>query len=143
MIEVPKSWVLRKVYVLHQSEVPQVQAALPDRYLHPDIFYLSHSISVRVSKNGLDREYGALTPVNTQKLRIWRLGHDCHQRRMDELRAEKEFVQRSPMRTLDLFAGVGAFSLGLKESGGFSITHAIEIGPSTAKTLKCCFPDRS
>jgi DNA (cytosine-5)-methyltransferase 1 len=45
-------------------------------------------------------------------------------------------VQSNKLQTLDLFAGVGAFSLGMKESAGFNVTHAIEIGPSTAETLR-------
>ncbi|KAF8963951.1 S-adenosyl-L-methionine-dependent methyltransferase [Flammula alnicola] len=43
---------------------------------------------------------------------------------------------RKPLRTLDLFGGVGAFSRGLAEgSGCLEITHAIEISPSAAQTF--------
>jgi len=51
-----------------------------------------------------------------------------------------EFLQQSESKllpTLDLFGGVGAFSCGLAEgSGCLDVTHAIEIGPSAAKTFK-------
>jgi DNA (cytosine-5)-methyltransferase 1 len=46
-------------------------------------------------------------------------------------------MKPKPLPTLDLFAGVGAFSRGLKEgSDCLKVTHAIEIGPSAAKTLQ-------
>lgn len=45
-------------------------------------------------------------------------------------------IREKPLATLDLFGGVGAFSQGLAEgSGSLSIAHAIEIGPSAAKTF--------
>jgi DNA (cytosine-5)-methyltransferase 1 len=52
----------------------------------------------------------------------------------------QEFVQKQkPLRALDPFAGSGAFGLGLEESGCIEVTHAVEISPSAAKTLKCAF----
>ena len=45
-------------------------------------------------------------------------------------------VREKPLVAFDLFGGVGAFSQGLAEgSGSLSIAHAIEIGPSAAKTF--------
>lgn len=41
-----------------------------------------------------------------------------------------------PLRTLDLFSGCGAFSLGMAQGAKFiRVTHAIEISPSAAKTF--------
>ncbi|KXN85700.1 DNA (cytosine-5)-methyltransferase 1A [Leucoagaricus sp. SymC.cos] len=49
----------------------------------------------------------------------------------------KTKMRDKPMRALDLFGGVGAFSSGLREgSGCMKITHAVEISPSAAKTIK-------
>lgn len=45
-------------------------------------------------------------------------------------------AQGPTLRALDVFAGVGAFGLGMEEAGGIRVTHAIEISPSAAKTLK-------
>ncbi|KAJ3571618.1 hypothetical protein NP233_g3648 [Leucocoprinus birnbaumii] len=54
----------------------------------------------------------------------------------------KNKMQNSPMRVMDLFGGVGAFSLGLKEgSGCLKVTHALEISPSAARTIKRNCPD--
>jgi DNA (cytosine-5)-methyltransferase 1 len=48
-----------------------------------------------------------------------------------------EQTQHNPLKTLDLFAGVGAFTLGLVEgSGCLKLTHAIEISPSATETLR-------
>lgn len=48
-----------------------------------------------------------------------------------------EYAQRHPLKTLDLFAGVGAFSLGLTQgSHSLKLTHAIEISPSASATLR-------
>ena len=50
----------------------------------------------------------------------------------------EEFLaaQNSCLKTLDLFAGCGSFSLDMKNIAGVNTTHAIEISPSAAQTLK-------
>jgi DNA (cytosine-5)-methyltransferase 1 len=49
----------------------------------------------------------------------------------------KDFVsQGRPLRALDLFGGVGAFSLGMEETKCIKLTHAVEISPSAAQTFK-------
>jgi len=46
------------------------------------------------------------------------------------------FREGKPLRTLDLFGGVGAFSSGIAQgSRCMKVTHAIEISPSAAKTF--------
>lgn len=42
----------------------------------------------------------------------------------------------TPLRVFDPFAGVGAFPLGMAQSGSLELTHAIEINTSAALTLK-------
>ncbi|KAA1471594.1 S-adenosyl-L-methionine-dependent methyltransferase, partial [Dentipellis sp. KUC8613] len=51
------------------------------------------------------------------------------------------FAGGPPMRIFDPFAGVGAFGLGMEMAGGMKTTHAIEISPSAAITLKANMPD--
>ncbi|KAL0951860.1 hypothetical protein HGRIS_008520 [Hohenbuehelia grisea] len=54
----------------------------------------------------------------------------------------KEFLlamQRRPLRTLDLFGGVGAFALSMAEGAGkglIHVSHAVEISPSAATTFQ-------
>ncbi|OBZ68208.1 DNA (cytosine-5)-methyltransferase 1B [Grifola frondosa] len=57
----------------------------------------------------------------------------------DEKRVKQleEFMRRRrPLRALDPFGGVGAFGLGMEESGCIKMTHAVEISPSAAETLR-------
>ncbi|KAG6840764.1 hypothetical protein C0991_004549 [Blastosporella zonata] len=52
-----------------------------------------------------------------------------------------EDAERHPLRTLDVFGGVGAFSMGLGEgSGCLQVTDLIELAPSAAKTVMRNFP---
>ncbi len=54
-----------------------------------------------------------------------------------EAQGFRDRMQEKPLRAIDLFGGVGAFGLGLKQgSGCLRISHALEISPSAAKTLK-------
>lgn len=47
------------------------------------------------------------------------------------------FRQNQPrLRAFDPFAGVGAFALGLQQALNLSLTHAIEISPSAAATIR-------
>jgi hypothetical protein len=135
---IPYHWALRKVYVIHETEVPAVAEASPDHHLPPDVFYVSHSApTARFGPNGLECVASACVPISCNTVKSWRLGHEqCLQQYCTELGVERDFVQSNKLKTLDLFAGVGAFSLGMKDNAGFNITHAIEIGPSTAETLR-------
>ncbi|KAG1839477.1 S-adenosyl-L-methionine-dependent methyltransferase [Suillus tomentosus] len=65
----------------------------------------------------------------------------CAAKNLDEWKKIKEFLKKQkPLRALDPFAGAGAFGLGLEESGCIEVTHAVEISPSAAKTLKANSP---
>lgn len=65
----------------------------------------------------------------------------CTAEDLAEWTHSQEFVQKQkPLRALDPFAGSGAFGLGLEESGCIEVTHAVEISPSAAKTLKVNSP---
>ncbi|EAU92360.2 hypothetical protein CC1G_00579 [Coprinopsis cinerea okayama7 len=64
----------------------------------------------------------------------------CWKEKLHNLRLEKQFLkemEKKPLKTLDVFAGVLGYSKGLSEgSGCMEITHAIEISPSAAQTAK-------
>ena len=53
---------------------------------------------------------------------------------MEELHLFKR--EYPPLRAFDPFAGVGALVKGLVNVGAVKLTHAIEICPSTARTLR-------
>jgi DNA (cytosine-5)-methyltransferase 1 len=57
--------------------------------------------------------------------------------KLREVKELYEFKQEfSPLRAFDPFAGVGAFVRGVENAGAIKFTHAIEICPSTAMTLR-------
>ena len=58
-------------------------------------------------------------------------------RRSEDLREFSE--QQQPLRAFDPFGGVGAFGLSMQEAGCIKLTHAIEISPSAALTIKYAF----
>lgn len=101
--------------------------------LSPDHFYLKY-------------EFPSVRPAYwNQKRRVKWHEHNvcapCWQDKLREVKGLKDFFKdkkRNPLKTLDLFGGVGAFSDSLSQgSGSLKITHAIEIMPSAAKTFKC------
>ena len=59
------------------------------------------------------------------------------QARLAEVVAFEEEAQVSRLRVLDVFAGAGAMSLGMETgTSGLKTTHAIEVGPSAARTFR-------
>lgn len=65
----------------------------------------------------------------------------CTAENLAEWKQNQEFLEKQkPLRALDPFAGAGAFGMGLEESGCIEVTHAVEISPSAAKTLKANSP---
>ncbi|KAG5635917.1 hypothetical protein H0H81_009679 [Sphagnurus paluster] len=53
----------------------------------------------------------------------------------------QDVLRDEPLRTLDIFGGVGAFSMGLEEgSNCIKVTDIVEISPSAAKTAMLNFP---
>lgn len=63
----------------------------------------------------------------------------CLKPNVENFRKLQDFKNESPLRVFDPFSGVGAFPLAMEESGCFKLTHAIEISPSAAQTLKYTF----
>lgn len=62
----------------------------------------------------------------------------CLKSNIENFHKLKDFVKNgSPLRVFDPFAGVGSFSLAMEELACFKLTHAIEVSPSAARTLRC------
>lgn len=63
---------------------------------------------------------------------------ECYMDGEAEARRLDTFVKerRLSLRTFDPFAGVGAFGLAMEDTGCVQVTHAVEISPSAAQTLK-------
>ncbi|KAG6836078.1 hypothetical protein H0H93_011621 [Arthromyces matolae] len=69
----------------------------------------------------------------------------CTQSALEELKDMEEFLEDAedhPFKTLDIFGGVGAFSMGLEEgSRCMEVTDIVELAPSAAKTVLRNFPN--
>lgn len=100
--------------------------------LSPDHFYLRYQFD---SLNPGTWSQKQKMPKNEDFL----VCQTCWRERLREQKLASQFSaysERVPLPTLDLFGGVGAFSKGLAEgSECLRVTHAVEIGPSAAKTL--------
>ncbi|KAF4604708.1 hypothetical protein EYR40_003486 [Pleurotus pulmonarius] len=105
----------------------------------PHHFYASRRFPSRQARswlNGQDHGFQEHAMCRTCTPSLVHLGSA---RRSRHLYSDFCDVQlRMPLRTLDLFSGCGAFSLGMAQGAKFiRVTHAIEISPSAAKTLMC------
>ncbi|KAF9469568.1 S-adenosyl-L-methionine-dependent methyltransferase [Collybia nuda] len=105
--------------------------------LHPDHFYIRYSHPTLLVKALEDLQVIPYGNLNVCK-------HCVGDRLANKESIDKflKHAQKHPLKTLDLFAGVGAFSHGLIQgSGCLKLTYAIEIGPSASATLRYNFPD--
>ncbi|TDL19401.1 S-adenosyl-L-methionine-dependent methyltransferase [Rickenella mellea] len=66
----------------------------------------------------------------------------CFPERMKEVDGMRTFeAEVASLRMFDPFGGVGALGMGMEKAGCLKATHATEISPSTAKTLKANNPE--
>nr|ANR76343.1 DNA methyltransferase [Ganoderma lucidum] len=81
------------------------------------------------------RQWDQLALLKSKQIPVCKdcyIANDAKARRLNTFAKEP----RSYLRTLDLFAGVGAFGLAMEDTGCVKVTHAIEISPSAAETLR-------
>jgi DNA (cytosine-5)-methyltransferase 1 len=98
--------------------------------LSPDHYYAQYQTpTIRV------KSWDELEPLDAPKL-----CETCSTARMEWKALMTEFLDEKPLRTLDLFAGAGAFGLAMEQTGCVKITHAVEISPSAAETFRCAVP---
>jgi DNA (cytosine-5)-methyltransferase 1 len=101
--------------------------------LSADHFYIRYQFPSLDVNSWNDRQ-----PVD-QKMNVC---SECCREKLERIKLMKDFLfmgKRQPLRAMDLFGGVGAFGLGMEDSGVIKVTHAIEIAPSAAKTFKYSF----
>lgn len=61
----------------------------------------------------------------------------CYEDNKAKVLSMKNFLQSNPpLKAFDPFGGVGAFGLGLEESGCLKVVQTIEISPSAAQALQ-------
>lgn len=124
--KIPIEDLIRKIYVVLPTMVSNLETW---KLISPAHFYVRYRFpSV---KTDTWEEVMDITDVP--------LCEECFSENREDVSAPNDFslaLEKSPLRALDLFAGVGAFGLGMEATCPISMTHAIEIAPSAAQTLK-------
>ena len=77
--------------------------------------------------------WSARTKVDRRKVPVC---SRCYEEHSAELEDHKALMQKPPLQAFDIFAGCGALGLSMEEAGHMQVTHAVEITPSAADTLK-------
>ncbi|RPD65262.1 S-adenosyl-L-methionine-dependent methyltransferase [Lentinus tigrinus ALCF2SS1-6] len=60
----------------------------------------------------------------------------CYRDHLTKLEQHEALRKEPPLRAFDPFAGCGAFGFSMEELGHMKVTHAVEISPSAADTVK-------
>ncbi|THH10396.1 hypothetical protein EW145_g1368 [Phellinidium pouzarii] len=120
--------VLSRCYVLQKNVIRNLRAWLASSSCH---FYLTK----RAPSSKLASPK-TLTPLASKDFPLCGSCMEAEVRHTVDFLLWKSEQKACPLRVFDPFSGVGAFSLGVCQVGNMKLTHAIEIDPSAAKTLK-------
>ncbi|KAH7886266.1 S-adenosyl-L-methionine-dependent methyltransferase [Phlebopus sp. FC_14] len=113
-------------YVLVARSMPEIEQWLKMSAQHFFVKYHFPSLNVE--------SWGDRRNMQDDELLVCR---HCMKPNLEKFREMKRFLEEgAPLRVFDPFAGVGTFGLAMEEVGCFRVTHAVEISPSAAKTLK-------
>lgn len=124
------SAIIQKAYILVLEKIGDLQAWINASSQH---FFLQYSFPTLYKSHWSHREILDSSEVHACL--------PCLTERKETLLTEVKQATQPQLRALDLFAGTGAFSLGMKTAGApFKLTHAIEISPSAAKSLRYVLP---
>ncbi|TFK68239.1 S-adenosyl-L-methionine-dependent methyltransferase [Pluteus cervinus] len=134
----------RHLYLTNQVESIQVKELVTLCYVVPKVAagdQLKGWLSSSPFNFYATYKFPNLTPTSwnqKEELNIYGLHvcGPCLQKQIDMGKSLQKFQKTKHLHVLDVFGGVGAFGFGLKEgSGCLDVTHAIEIGPSAARTF--------
>ncbi|RDB29208.1 DNA (cytosine-5)-methyltransferase 3 [Hypsizygus marmoreus] len=118
---------IRVCFVVPLESIPDLQEWMS---LSPDHFYVQYTFPNMTPSAWRER-----TPLSCADLLVCTPCVEEKLRERDNMREFLAHMQKDPLKTLDLFGGVGAFSSGLAEgSGCLKVTDAVEKSPSAAKT---------
>ena len=126
---VPIDDLIQVIFVLPVDAIPDLDEWLDES---PDHFFIKYIFPSTTVEAWGDKEILDCTEFMVCETCC---GEMVAHRRL--LKKYLSHIEERPLAVLDLFGGVGAFSLGMKEGfKGLKITHAIEISPSAAKTFR-------
>jgi len=120
------SAIIQKSYVLVLKKIGSLRAWIKASSQH---FFLQYSFPTLYKSQWSQREILDSSEVHACL--------SCLTHRKKILLSGVQQATQSQLRALDIFAGTGAFSLGIMAAGApVKLTHAIEISPSAAKSLR-------
>ena len=127
--DIPITDIVRKLYITHKRSLPPADLA-SFLQLSPWNFYVEYA-----APHYKVQRWREVRRLSVEDILICR---HCFSDILHQKEKTEEFLaaQKSGLKTLDLFAGTGAFSLAMKDIARIKVTHAIEISPSAAQTLK-------
>ena len=127
--DIPITDIVRKLYITHKSSLPPADLA-SFLQLSPWNFYVEYA-----APHYKVQRWREVRRLSVEDILVCR---HCFKDILHQKKKTEEFLaaQKSGLKTLDLFAGCGSFSLAMKNIAGVNTTHAIEISPSAAQTLK-------
>jgi DNA (cytosine-5)-methyltransferase 1 len=127
--KIPVADIIRKIFVA----TPDVLSDLETwRSVSPAHFYIRYRFPSIKNRSWRDDyiSVGAAEIPHCER---------CFGDNQKEVLAVSKYVsklEKSPLKALDLFAGTGAFGFGMEKSCPIKVTHAIEIAPSAARSIK-------
>ncbi|TFK56344.1 S-adenosyl-L-methionine-dependent methyltransferase [Heliocybe sulcata] len=124
----PLSYLLGRCLVEHKRRIPDFDLWIASSPKHFFVQYAAPRLAVQ--------SWADVRQLRQAEVDACPPCYDAEMRRMKELSDFLGDMEEKPLRVLDPFAGVGAFGMGLEESGVVRMTYAIEISPSAAKTLR-------
>ena len=127
--DIPITDIVRKLYITHKSSLPPADLVSFLR-LSPWNFYVEYA-----APHYQVQRWREVRRLSVKDILVC---PHCFKDILHQKKKTEEFLaaQKSGLKTLDLFAGCGSFSLAMKNIAGVNTTHAIEISPSAAQTLK-------
>ncbi|KAF8559884.1 S-adenosyl-L-methionine-dependent methyltransferase [Imleria badia] len=113
-------------YVVVKGDMPNQDAWLA---MSPYHFYVKYHFS-----SLMEMDWDRRRRMRWHDLPVCRM---CMKQDLKKMNGMKAFLEtEEPLRVFDPFGGTGAFALAMEEVGCFKLTHAVEISPSAAKTLR-------
>ncbi|PIL29860.1 DNA methyltransferase [Ganoderma sinense ZZ0214-1] len=125
-MDVDAKSLLQRCTVIHQSR-KDLRAWLARSPYH---FFVQYSAQTLKPKR-----WEELRQLNSKDMKVCK---ECYLTGEEDARRLETFakVPRLSLRAFDPFAGVGAFGLAMENTGCVKVTHAVEISPSAAQTLR-------
>jgi DNA (cytosine-5)-methyltransferase 1 len=120
---------IRVCFVFPRESINDLEEWL---FMSPDHFYIRYKFPKLKVEFWNDKQ-----ALSYKDLPVCMLCAEEKLKQLEDLREFLAYAKDNPLPVLDLFGGVGAFSLGLAEgSGCLKLENTIEISPSAARTTQ-------